>query len=115
VAENLIQTTGLDPIILAGPADDPTPFSRFTVWNNAPLADVISLMAVAQLFVGNDSGPAHIAAAFGVPSIVLFGPSNPAIWSPWRTEARVLHRPEGIAGIEVGEVLDAVHELKVAA
>ena len=35
--------------------------------------DVKSLMAGAQLFIGNDSGPAHIAAAFGVPVVVIFG------------------------------------------
>jgi ADP-heptose:LPS heptosyltransferase len=114
LADDLNQT-GLEPIILAGPTDDPTPFAGRAVCNNAPLADIISLMARAQLFMGNDSGPAHIAAAFGVPTVVLFGSSNPAIWAPWRTEARVLHRPEGIRGIEVSEVLDAIHSFKVAA
>ena len=48
-----------------------------------------SLLASAALFVGNDSGPAHMAAAFGVPSVVIFGPSDPAIWGPWRTTGEV--------------------------
>ena len=60
---------------------------------NAPLAQVKSVMAGAQLFIGNDSGPAHIAAAFGVPVVVLFGPSDPVNWAPWRTEAQVLTNP----------------------
>jgi ADP-heptose:LPS heptosyltransferase len=113
VADDLVRN-GLEPIILAGQADDPSPFARFTVWSNTPLADVIRMMACAQLFIGNDSGPAHIAAAFGVPTVVLFGPSDPVIWAPWRTEARVLHRPHGIGGIKVEEVLAAVQVLKVA-
>jgi ADP-heptose:LPS heptosyltransferase len=106
---------GLESVFLAGPGDDAAPFSRFNVWNDAPFADVISLVADAQMFIGNDSGPAHIAAAFGVPTVVLFGPSDPAIWGPWRTETRVLHRPDGIARIDAAEVLEAVHSLKVAA
>ena len=77
-------------MILAGPADDASAFSQFQVFRNAPLADVKNLMSGAALFIGNDSGPAHIAAAFGVPVVVLFGPSNPVTWAPWRTEARVL-------------------------
>ena len=56
-------------------------------------------MAGAQLFIGNDSGPAHIAAAFGVPVVVLFGPSDPVNWAPWRTEAQVLTNPGAIGGI----------------
>ncbi len=54
-------------------------------------------MSGASLFVGNDSGPAHMAAAFGVPVVVLFGPSNPVTWAPWRTAAQVMTAREDIA------------------
>jgi ADP-heptose:LPS heptosyltransferase len=37
------------------------------------------------LFVGNDSGIAHIAAAAGAPCVVIFGSSNIAHWRPWTT------------------------------
>ena len=53
-----------------------------------------------MLFVGNDSGPAHMAAAFGVPVVVIFGASDPAIWGPWRTASEVVTSPSGIAGVE---------------
>ena len=99
VAEHLRDKAGLEPVFLAGPADDPAAFERIPVYQNAPLAQVKSLMAGAQLFVGNDSGPAHIAAAFGVPVVVLFGPSDPVNWAPWRTEGHVLTNPEAIDGI----------------
>lgn len=112
VAEHLRGACGLEPLFLAGPADDAAPFKTFRVWHNAPLAEIKSLMAGAQLFVGNDSGPAHIAAAFGVPVVVLFGSSNPITWAPWRTEARVLISPAGINAIDVDEVIS---NLKVSA
>jgi ADP-heptose:LPS heptosyltransferase len=109
VAEHLRGSSGLEPVFLAGPVDDAAHFKGFRVWHNAPLAEIKSLMAGAQLFVGNDSGPAHIAAAFGVPVVVLFGSSNPITWAPWRTEARVLISPAGIGAIEVDEVISNVH------
>jgi ADP-heptose:LPS heptosyltransferase len=105
----------LEPVILAGPADDATPFAEFTVYRNAPLSQVKSVMSGAQLFVGNDSGPAHVAAAFGVPVVVLFGPSNPVTWAPWRTEAQELTSREGMAGITVAQVGSAIEALKVRA
>ncbi len=47
------------------------------------LSEVIALAARAALFVGNDSGIAHIAAAVCTPSVVIFGSSNVAHWRPW--------------------------------
>ena len=55
------------------------------------LPEVTVLAARSQLFVGNDSGIAHIAAAVGTPSIVIFGSSNIAHWRPWnRAPAEVV-------------------------
>ena len=67
----------------------------------------------AAFFVGNDSGPAHIAAAFGVPSVVLFGPSKPAIWGPWRTESEIIVAPEGLPSVSVSRVVAALERLRV--
>ena len=109
-----LQSAGLEPMILAGPADDATPFAKFQVFRNAPLAEVKNLMSGAALFIGNDSGPAHIAAAFGVPVVVLFGPSDPVTWAPWRTEARVLTSRGGIGEIAVEQVIAAAEVLRPA-
>lgn len=49
------------------------------------LPEVTALAARSQLFVGNDSGIAHIAAAVGTPSVVVFGSSNIAHWRPWNS------------------------------
>jgi heptosyltransferase-2/heptosyltransferase-3 len=51
------------------------------------LPEVTALAARSQLFVGNDSGIAHIAAAAGTPSVVIFGSSNVAHWRPWHRAA----------------------------
>jgi heptosyltransferase-3 len=115
VAGHLRDKAGLDPVFLAGPEDDPSAFARFNVCRNAPLDQVKNLVAGAQLFIGNDSGPAHIAAAFGVPVVALFGPSDPANWAPWRTESQVIASPESIGRISVDQVITAIEVLRVRA
>src|SRR5256714_3140416 len=51
------------------------------------LPEVTALATRSHLFVGNDSGIAHIAAAVGTPSVVIFGSSNIAHWRPWNSAA----------------------------
>ena len=79
------------------------------------LSEIKSLLASAALFVGNDSGPAHMAAAFGLPSVVVFGPSDPILWGPWRTAGEVVAAPGGIGDVTVAQVLDALQRLRVPA
>lgn len=107
-----LQQTGLEPVFISGPADNAAPFAEFRVRRNAPLSELKTLISGAQLFIGNDSGPAHIAAAFGVPVVVLFGPSNPVTWAPWRTDARVITSSGNIANIPAEEVVAAAESLR---
>jgi heptosyltransferase III len=114
VAEELVRS-GLEPVFLGGPADDLSPFRAYRSLAGAPLSQVKTLLAGASVFVGNDSGPAHMAAAFDVPSVVIFGSSNPAIWGPWRTTAEVVTAPGGIGHVEIVQVLSALERMRVAA
>jgi len=57
-----------------------TPVAAFT---DLTLPEITALLARARVFVGNDSGIAHIAAAVKTPSVVIFGSSNTAHWRPW--------------------------------
>ncbi len=51
------------------------------------LAQFAAALAGARLFVGNDSGPAHMAAALSQPVVVIFGSSSSPIWGPWPQQA----------------------------
>jgi len=99
-----------DCIFIGGPDDDFTPFHGLRIERGAPLDKIKSLLAGAPLFIGNDSGPAHMAAAFGIPTIVLFGDSDREVWAPWRTASEILD-----VRSEVPQVLDAVARLRVHA
>jgi heptosyltransferase III len=92
------------------------------------IRELIALIAGSQIFVGNDSGPVHLAAASARPCVVIYGPTNPAQWHPWQTGYRALHtdavfdpsrgdksmaahEPRSIETIGVEEVLNACEEL----
>jgi len=62
--------------------------------NDLSLPEVTALLSQAQLFVGNDSGIAHIAAAAGAPCVVIFGSSNVAHWRPWTLKPNEVVREE---------------------
>lgn len=53
----------------------------------------------AALFLGNDSGLMHMAAAAGVPTLGLFGPTSDRRYAPWGPSARALRTPESLAEI----------------
>ncbi|HJZ82466.1 MAG TPA: glycosyltransferase family 9 protein, partial [Pyrinomonadaceae bacterium] len=55
-------------------------------FDNLSLPEVTALASRARLFIGNDSGIAHIAAAAGAPCVVIFGSSNVKHWRPWTTQ-----------------------------
>ena len=52
-------------------------------FDNLSLPEITALADRAEIFVGNDSGIAHIAAAMQTPLVVIFGSSNRAHWRPW--------------------------------
>src|SRR5438067_7358157 len=68
--------------------------ARLTAFTDLSLPEVTALAARSRLFVGNDSGIAHIAAAIRTPSVVIFGSSNVAHWRPWTVAPAEIVREE---------------------
>lgn len=54
-----------------------------STFDDLTLPEITAIASKAKVFVGNDSGIAHIAAAVGTPSVVVFGSSNRDHWRPW--------------------------------
>lgn len=77
IAEEIRARARTSPLVLAG---------RTTILGLA------AILKRCALFVGNDNGPMHMAAALGVPVVALFGPSDPAIWGPRGEKAEVLYK-----------------------
>lgn len=64
-------------------------------WHGLPLTDLADQLATCACFLGHDSGVPHLAAACGVPSLLLFGPTDPAVWAPPQAGVQVLRAPQG--------------------
>jgi len=109
VAQHL-QAGGVEPVFIGAASDDLSPFAPYRIVKGAPLAEIKILLSTAGLFVGNDSGPAHMAAAFGVPVVAIFSASDPDVWRPWRTAHEIVRAP---ASTE--QVLTALARLRVHA
>jgi lipopolysaccharide heptosyltransferase III len=94
------------------------------------IGELTALIATARVFVGNDSGPAHIAAALKVPAVVLFGPASSVRWRPWKAPSALVQNyfacnpcamytceafdePKCILSITVDQVIQAIDTLHV--
>jgi heptosyltransferase-3 len=90
-------------LLLAGPADTgrihdliqqlsspPLP-EMFKVLTDVPLLEVAHQLQQSKYYLGNDSGITHLAAMLGVPTIAIFGPTDPAVWRPVGPFVKVIH------------------------
>lgn len=76
-----------------------------TLWHSLPLSELATRLGTCTAFLGHDSGISHLAAACGVPSLLLFGPTDPAIWSPPQPWVRFLRNPtHELSSLSVTEV-----------
>lgn len=57
---------------------------------NTSLDIVVATYCNSCIYIGNDSGVSHLAAALGIPSIVFFKTTSPEVWGPWTTEQNLL-------------------------
>jgi heptosyltransferase III len=101
VIEHLIQGN-IPVLLLAGPADaervqnmldhlsSQCASGMLKVLENAPLLEVAEHLQQCRGYLGNDSGITHLAAMLGVPTLALFGPTDPLIWRPVGTSVRVV-------------------------
>ena len=89
-----LSARGVTPVAIVSPIEKQTAESlinqssaRVVALTDLSLPEVTALASRARLFVGNDSGIAHIAAAAGAACVVIFGSSDVAHWRPWTMRA----------------------------
>ena len=109
-------------VVLAGAADDRLVTAEVSRLMRAPSIDLAglttigalgALLELCALYVGNDSGPTHLAAAVGAPVVAIFGPTDPAVYAPFTDRAVVLRgaRGQSTAEVTVADALAAVARL----
>jgi ADP-heptose:LPS heptosyltransferase len=112
--------SGLQWVVLTGPAEKgdvlrvPSWPGVAAVADSLPLREVAALLACSAFYVGNDSGITHLAAAVGVPTLALFGPSNDIVWGPAGENVTLLRAPGGdMSTLEVDRVAAAARGLAI--
>lgn len=140
LAVRLERGTSLKPVFFCGPGEGAVldaiqnaSGSAMRRLESSGLGQLAAALSEARLFVGNDSGPAHMAAALARPLVVIFGSSSSAIWGPWPRQtldppAQVVQnsyecnpcpgdhcyrfeRPECILSVSLGQVMSAVERV----
>jgi ADP-heptose:LPS heptosyltransferase len=124
--------------LVLGPAEGPEVQKAFKgmesntviMGKDLTLLQLASVMEGCRFFVGNDSGISHMAAALGLPTVVLFGPTDQKVWSPRGEKTFVVRRGvhcspcpqerffqckefECLKAIEVREVLEGLKRLDI--
>ena len=113
-----------NPVLRAVPRD-----RRIDLVGKVDLLTAAACLSRCRVYVGNDSGLMHMAAAVGVPTLGLFGPSRTEVYAPWGAHARALRTPESfeelvggpnydrhtvgslMTGLDVETVLEGVNDL----
>lgn len=106
-------------LLLEGPADterlrgllqllsSPPMSEMLKILTNAPLLEVARHIRQCKLYLGNDSGITHLAAMLGVPTVAIFGPSDPAVWRPVGPSIKVLYE-HALEDVPVDVVMEAI-------
>lgn len=116
----LVGRAPLRAVLLAGPAELerhggtlPAQLAGHAWVVAPPLAALAGLLAEARAFVGNDSGPAHLAAAVGCPTLALFGPTCPEQFAPRGPRVRTIRR-NPLSALDVPSVAFVLQSLLAA-
>ena len=81
-----------------------------------PLRRLGAALARAGVFLGNDAGVSHLAAAAGAPTLALFGPTDPLLWAPVGPRVATLRAPDGsLVELDAEAVVAAARALRSAA
>jgi lipopolysaccharide heptosyltransferase II len=90
--------------------------SRPQVVTDMSLKELMALISLSSLFVGNDSGPMHIAAACQRPLVVIFGSSDATVWHPWTSAPhKTVGSRQYAVGSQEGNLETAINEVSVEA
>lgn len=98
IIEQVDAEYGVAVVLMAGPGEKDlagkiaaqTKGPRIVVSAGTSLQEMAAIINYSDVFVGFDSGPAHIAGALRKPSVVIFGPSDYRMWGPLGNESRVV-------------------------
>lgn len=117
--QHLAQATEFDLLLVGGEAEGERlqrlaaalPPVRTRVAQSLPLPELAGRLQGCAAFIGHDSGISHLAAALGLPGLVLWGDSAEKIWRPPSRKMNVLRHPEGLEKLPLAYVVEHLQQL----
>lgn len=116
LADRLAERLGAQVVLVGGPDDDlllasvaeamQTPALKLA--GKLTFGQIVALASLSRLYIGNDTGLTHLAAAAGAPTTMILGPSDPARYGPFADKAIALWKPTAI--VQTGVVGGAPHD-----
>ena len=116
---SLLAATPVNVLLVGGEAEgnrlqqlaSRLPAERIQLAQNLPLAELANRLQSCKAFVGHDSGISHLAAAVGLPGLVLWGETVEAIWRPKNERVQILRGARGLNDISVQQVSEQLQRL----
>lgn len=87
------------------------PPARTRVAQSQPLPELAARLAASSGFIGHDSGISHLAAAVGLPALLLWGDTVEEVWRPPGEQVVLVHGPGGLRRLQLGQVSEEVRRL----
>jgi ADP-heptose:LPS heptosyltransferase len=103
-----------EPLVVLGPVEEERGgfeplLQQYKTVRNLTLAELAAIMVRGDLYLGNDSGITHLAAALGLPTVALFGPSDVKRWRPQGKQVRIINRMLECAPCAIGVMKNCGH------
>ena len=119
--QNLINQTAFNILLVGGEAEGERlqrlaaalPPARSRVAQSRPLPELAQMLQQCAGFIGHDSGISHLAAAVGLPGLLLWGETTEEIWRPPSDKMTILRHSAGLPDLPVNQVLDKIMLLPV--
>lgn len=117
--EHLLNTTSDNLLLIGGEAEGERlqrlaaalPPTRCTVAKSLPLAELARRLQSCRGFVGHDSGITHLAAAVGLPCVVLWANTVEEIWRPQGARVQIIREATGLPNLSVARVVAELSRL----
>ena len=122
LVEHVLQETELDLLLVGGEAEGERlqrlgaalPPQRAHVAQSLPLVDLAGVLQRCNAFIGHDSGISHLAAALGLPGVILWGETREEIWRPPSERMLLVKDPADLAELPVEVVLGELRRVVAA-